>query len=144
MYLPGAFVSEEHVNKAWSRIRAGVKLELAAASVLPPSKKINSVTRTAYQNSLMSILSLKRQLFTVACEEARRGADWRRIFRGRRTIFWPNVQERTELGLTDYTMHEVTLVEPYRGRPLKVKMTIDHRNKSVKEAIVVNLNGRGK
>lgn len=143
IYLPGAYVSEDHVKKAWARIRAGVRVELAAASVLPSSKKINSVTRSAYQNSLTSVLTLKRQLFTLACEEARRGGDWRRIFRGRSSIFWPNLEERNELGLSDLTQHEIILTEPYKGRPVKVRMTIDHKNKNVKEAIVVSLNGHG-
>ena len=126
------------------RIRTGVKIEHAAVSVLPSSKRINSVTRMAYQNSLISILALKRQLFTLACEEAKNGRDWRRIFRGRRSVFWPDIQERTELGLTDLTNHELILKEPYTGRPMKVRMIVDHRNRNVREAIVVSLNGRAK
>lgn len=144
VYLSGAFVNEDHVRKAWARIRAGVRVEFAAASVLPSSKKINSVTRGAYQASLVGVLALKRQLFTRACEEARKGEDWRRVFRGRKSVFWPDIQERMELGLTDYTRHELILTEPYRGRPVKVRMTIDHRNRSVREAAVVLLNGHAK
>ncbi len=144
IYISGTFVNEDHVRRAWARIRAGVRVEFAAASVLPASKKINSVTRGAYQASLVNVLALKRQLFTRACEEAKRGEDWRRTFRGRRSVFWPDIQERTELGLTDYTRHELILTEPYRGRPIKVKMTIDHRNRSVREAAVVLLNGHAR
>lgn len=143
VYLSDTYVNEDHIRRAWSRIRAGVSVELAASSVLPGSKRINSVTRGAYQSSLVSILSLKRQLFTRAYEEAKKGGNWRRVFMGRRSIFWPDIQERTELGLTDYTRHEMILTEPYRGRPVKVRMTIDHRNRSVREAAVVFVNGPG-
>lgn len=142
VYLSGAYVNEAHVRMAWSRLRAGVRVELAAASVMPASKRINSVTRNAYQNSLVSVLNLKRQLFTRACEEARNGGNWRRVFMGRRSVFWPDIQERTELGLSDYTRHELILTEPYRGRPVKVKMTIDHKNRSVREAAVLFVNGK--
>jgi hypothetical protein len=144
IYLTGAFVNEEHVRRAWARIRAGVNLELAAASVLPTSKRINSVTRGAYQSSLVSILALKRQLFTKAYEEAKNGRDWQRVFRGRKAIMWPDFQERTELGLTDYARHELILKEPYKGRPVKVKIMVDHQNRKVKEAAVVLLNGNAK
>jgi hypothetical protein len=144
IYLSGAYINEEHIRRAWVRIRAGVQVELAAASVLPASKRINSATRGAYQNSLISILTLKRQLFSRAYEEARKGGDWHRVFMGRRSVFWPDIQERTELGLSDYTKHELILTEPYKGRPVKVKMTIDHRNRSVREATVVLLNGHVK
>jgi hypothetical protein len=143
IYLSGVYVNESHIEAAWARIRAGVKLELAVASVLPASKRINS-TRTAYQNSLISVLTFKRQLFTLAYEESKKSGDWRRVFRGRRRIFWPSIQERTELGLSDYTRHELILIEPYRGRPLKVTMTIDHEKRSVREAVVLALNGRAK
>jgi hypothetical protein len=141
IYLSGTFVNEEHVKRAWARIRAGVRIEFAAASVLPASKRINSATRGAYQASLVGILALKRQLFTRACEEAKKGEDWRRVFRGRKSVFWPDIQERAELGLIDYTRHELILTEPYKGRPIKVRMTIDHRNRSVREVAVVLLNG---
>jgi len=144
VYLSGAAINEEHVRKAWARIKVGVKVEHAAVSVLPASKRINSVTRGAYQSSLISILTLKRQLFTRAYEEAKKGGDWHRVFMGRRSIFWPDVHERMELGLTDYTRHELILKEPYKGRPIKVRVTIDHRNRSVMEAAVVLLNGHAK
>ena len=144
IYLSGVYVNESHIEAAWARIRAGVKLELAVVSVLPASKRINSTTRTAYQNSLISVLKLKRQLFTLAYEESKKSGDWRRVFRGRRRIFWPSFQERTELGLSDYTRHELILTEPYRGKPLKVTMTFDHEKRSVREAVVLALNGRAK
>ena len=126
------------------RVRAGVRVELAAASVLPTSKRINSSTRGAYQNSLVNILNLKRQLFSRAYEESKNGGEWRRVFMGRKSIFWPDIQERTELGLGDYTRHELILKEPYKGRPVKVRMTVDHRTRTVKEATVVLLNGHAK
>lgn len=141
IYIAGAYVNESHVRLAWSRLRAGIMVEVAAASAMPSSKRINSVTRGAYQNSLVTVLNLKRQLFTKACEEARKGGDWRRFFLGRRSVFWPDIQERTELGLSDYTRHEIILKEPYRGRPIKVKMTIDHKSRSVREAAAVFVNG---
>lgn len=144
IYLSGIFISENHIEAAWARIRAGVRLEMAAASVLPATRRINSTTKTAYQNSLVSVLALKRQLFTLACEESKKGGDWRTVFRGRRRIFWPSIQERTDLGLSNYTRHELILSEPYRGRPLKVMMTVDHDKRSVKEAVVFPLNGRVK
>lgn len=143
VYLAGAYVSDEHIRRAWMKLRAGVRVELAAASVIPSSKKINSVTRGAYHNSLVSILNLKRQLFTRAYEEAKSGGEWRRVFMGRPSVFWPDIQERTELGLCDYSRHELILREPYKGRPVKVRMTIDHRSKSVREASLVLVNGRG-
>jgi hypothetical protein len=66
------------------------------------------------------------------------------MFRGRRSIFWPDIQERGELELSDFTRHELVLNEPYRGKPVKLTMTIDHRKKSVREAVAVSLNGRVK
>ena len=143
IYLSGAYVNEEHVRRAWARIRAGVNIELAAASVLPASRKINSATRSAYHGSLVSILALKRQLFTRAYEEAKNGRDWHRVFRGRRAIMWPDIQERTELGLTDYTKHELILKEPFKGRPVKIQIMVDHRNRKVREAAVFLVNGNG-
>jgi hypothetical protein len=141
VYLAGAYINEEHVRRAWARIRAGVRMELAAISVLPASRRINSVTRTAYESSLISILTLKTDLFTRAYQESRDGRDWRRVFRGRKAIFWPSIQERVELGLSDLTRHEISLNELFRGKPLKVRVIIDHNRKRVEEATVVSLNG---
>jgi hypothetical protein len=141
IYLAGAYVNEDHVRTAWARVRAGVKTEKAAASVLPASKRINSVTRSAYQSSLISILTLKAQLFTQAFEEQRKGGDWHKVFRGRKSIFWPDESEKGALELTDYTQHEVILAEPHRGRPVKVKMTIDHDKRRVRQAELHPLNG---
>jgi hypothetical protein len=45
------------------------------------------------------------------------------------------VDERLELGLTDYVRHEIMLKEPYRGKPVKVRIIIDHGKKSVKDAV---------
>lgn len=144
IYLSGVYLNENHIEAAWARVRAGMKLELAAASVLPASKRINSSSRVAYLNSLISILNTKRQLFTLAYQESKKGGDWRRVFRGRRKILWPTIQERTELGLSDYTRHELVIKEPYRGKPLRVSLTIDHHNRSVMEAVALALNGRAK
>jgi hypothetical protein len=144
IYIAGVFLNERHIEDAWARIRAGVRVEPAAASVLPTSKRINSINRTVYLSNLVTVLSLKSRLFTLAYEETRKGGDWHRIFRGRRRIFWPNAQERRALGLSDYTSHELILSEPYRGRPLKLKLMIDHGKRSVREAVVVDLDGHGK
>ena len=142
--MPGAFINEEHIKRAWSRVRAGVKIELAVASVVPPVKKVNAITRAAYLNSLASLLSLKQQLFTLACEEAKKGNDWRRVFRGRRAIFWPDANERTELGLTDFTRHEITILDPFKKKPMKVRITVDHDNRNVKDAVIVSINGHAR
>jgi hypothetical protein len=144
LYVSGASINEEHFKKAWARVRAGVKIELAAASVLPSTKRINSSSRAVYLNTLISVLILKRDLFTKALEESKRGGDWHKIFRGRRSIFWPDIDEKKELGLTDYTRHEIIVKEPYKGRPVKITMTIDHKSKSVREAVVAPLNGDAK
>ena len=141
IYLSGAWISEEHVRKAWARVRAGVQIESAVMSVLPSSSRINSTTREVYQNNLIGILRLKRHLFTLAYDEARERGNWRRIFRGRRSIFWPDANERLQLGLADYSEHELVLERPRHGRPVKVRVTIDYRNRRVKEAVMVPLNG---
>jgi len=137
-------LNEKHIEDAWTRIRAGVKVDLAAASVLPGSKRINSVNRTMYLSNLITILSLKSNLFTLAYQETTRGGDWHRIFRGRRRIFWPSVQERRALGLSDFTSHELVLNEPQRGRPLKVRMVVDHGKRRVREAAIVDLDGHAR
>ncbi len=138
------FLNERHIEDAWERIRAGVKVDFAAASVLPTSRRINSINRTVYLSNLITILSLKSHLFTLAYEETRKGGNWHRIFQGRRRILWPNAQERKALGLCDYTSHELILTEPYRGRSLKVRMMIDHGKRSVREAVVFDFDGHAK
>jgi hypothetical protein len=141
IYISGMYLTEKHIEDAWARARAGVRLELAAASVLPASKRINSINRAAYESNLITILSLKSNLFTKAYAETVKGGDWHRIFRGRKRIFWPNAEERKALGLSDYSDHELVLNEPTRGRPIKLKMMIDHGKRSVMKAVVMDLDG---
>jgi hypothetical protein len=140
IYLSGAWISEEHIRKAWARVRAGVQIESAAMSVLPSSSRINSTTREVYQNNLIGILRLKRRLFTLAYETRDQG-NWRKIFRGRRSIFWPDANERLQLGLTDYSEHELILEQPRNGRHMKVKVTVDYQKRRVREAVMVPMNG---
>lgn len=142
LYIAGMYIAEKHIEDAWARARAGVRVELAVSSVLPSSKRINSINRAAYQSNLITILGLKSSLFTMAYAETAKGGDWRRIFRGRKRIFWPNAEERKALGLSDYSIHELILNEPSRRRPIRLKMMIDHEKRSVMKAAVVDLDGR--
>ena len=142
IYVGGVYVSENHIEDAWAQIGAGVKPEHAASFVLPSSKRINSASRAAYRTALVTILTLKSELFAIARAESKRGGDWRRSFRGRRRIFWPSPQERKALGLADYSSHEVRIIEPHRRKPITVRMTVDHSKKSVVEATILDLDGR--
>jgi hypothetical protein len=142
IYMAGVYLSEKHIQDAWARIKTGVRVDHAVSSVIPSSKRINSINRAVYQTNLIALLNLKSHLFAMALEEVRKGGDWHRIFRGRSRILWPSMLERGELGFGDFTSHEVVLTEPGKRRRLKVRMMIDHSKRSIKEAVLVDFDGK--
>jgi len=131
-------VSDEHVKKAWEYVFRGVPPEQAAELVLPPGDgPVGSMNRGVYSFALVTVLSRKKLLFGRAVDAVRTGGDWRRVFRGTRTVFWPSSKERDELGFDDVFCHLTNAKEPYEGRDVVIRVRVNHSEKSLESVEVL-------
>jgi hypothetical protein len=131
-------IEDDHVKKAWEYVFHGVPPEQAADVVLPPGDgPVGSMNRGVYRFALVTVLSRKKLLFARAMDAARTGGDWRRAFRGKRTIFWPTLKEREQLGFDDVFSHLTNAKEPYEGRDVVIRVRVNHSEKTLESVEVL-------